>query len=214
MNFKKIIVAALAVFSLLVGCQDDDEGITFQDTYDAQKTEIQSFLELNYYDADDATDHFKLISNQTGKKALIADANLKSITTIRNGVEYTIYTYLTHQEAVVEDGSNVIDNNDIVKVALKPFSLTEQEVAGVNLISESETFVNLQDRTDALAVALPFFVGGTFKEDENDKPREFTGGSEGYVFCPTNTVQEFSSENRFVVLYEVRSKFVTKVANE
>jgi len=216
MNLKKIIIAVCAI--LVIGCKSDsgNEFLNNQQIYDIQKEEIQNYLELNYYDADDTTSPFKLIGDKTDKVALINDANLKSTKTSIAGVEYLIYTYLTKQEEVNKKKTNIVDANDIANLDIEAYELStgnliEKDSKGNTLISEQKTFVYLENRKDPLAVSLPFFRGGSFQESDPTSPRKYTGGSEGYIFMPSKTIAEFSFSSIFVVLYKVRLKYVEKI---
>lgn len=218
MNFKNIIIAALAVLTFSCQSDDDNQNLSAQEFYDIEKRGIEDFLDLNYYDKNDPDDTFKLIGD-TGKISLREDKTITlnvtntEISVSGQVVDFKIYVIIPNEDNISTGISP--DNNDKVHIEQTLLTLNEDLITfenGSSKPDESSSFIDLKDRNDALAVALPFFEGGLCVEDDPTKPRVCTGGDNGYIIVPFDAYLENLS-SRQTLLYKINLRTVTKVAN-
>ncbi|MGY5356030.1 FKBP-type peptidyl-prolyl cis-trans isomerase [Wenyingzhuangia sp. IMCC45467] len=195
MNFKKLCLAvATVVFA--VGCDENNsiEQFDHAGQYVIEKPLVDEFLATHYYD--DVDNEIKEIDNN--QSSLSEDANLQTLTTTYNEVEFTMYSYVYEQGENEEAGNQddgVLkgspDADDLVNVAYK--------VSGIDgdVHQESDLndgFLYLDSLIEGWRVGMSVFRGGFASEPEDTEPRQYTGTGKGFMIIPSGLAyQNFGS---------------------
>ncbi|NIJ46043.1 FKBP-type peptidyl-prolyl cis-trans isomerase [Wenyingzhuangia heitensis] len=205
MNFKKIILAVLAV--LVIGCQDDTEVFDHAGQYKIEKVEIATYLATHYYNSEN--DQFENLVE--GKTSLANDEKLKAVETNYNNIDYTMYTY----ETVVGTG-NSPDTNDIVNIVYKLTSL-ENELYQENDVNDG--FLDLTTVIPGWQIGLPSFKEGTYDETTDPSiPRQYKDSGEGLMIVPSGLAyQNFGSgliSANETLVFKIVLRSVGQIENE
>lgn len=219
MSLKKVLFAVFAVI-LLMGCQTEDgPNYDHQGRYDSEKVIIDEYLRDYAYDTQ--SDEIIKIENDEDLVPLIEDSNLVSYVKNFNGVNHTMYSYVTHVGA----GDDMPDENDVINAGYRVHEMYRDLDTGTIgegfTIDESylnNSFYDLGSGTLYIGWSVGFqaFKEGDISEEDSTKPRQYTDIGKGFMIIPsglTHAIEGNPVNNNLILVFKVELRSVTKIEN-